>query len=118
MVFPKPTPGALARLEAWLPRDPRVTVRPMFGNKGAFANRQMFAGIFGDAVIVRLPEAERVALIAAGGQPFEPMPGRPMREYIVLPASWQENSAEAKVLLRKGLVYAVSLPAKPKKRSR
>jgi hypothetical protein len=43
-------------------------------------NTQMFACLFGDAMILRLSEPNRAAVHAEGWKAFEPMPGRPMRE--------------------------------------
>jgi hypothetical protein len=41
----------------------------------------MFAGLFEDDFIIRLPPEDRQALQADhGARPFEPMPGRAMRE--------------------------------------
>src|SRR5262249_30191479 len=57
----------------------------MFGFPCAFVNGQMFAGLFEEHMNLRLPEEGRDELIALGGAPFEPMPGRPMKEYVVVP---------------------------------
>ena len=35
--------------------------------------------------MVRLPEDALAELTASGGEPFEPMPGRPMRGYLTFP---------------------------------
>src|SRR5262245_47132439 len=76
--IPKPGDDAKEAWRALLPDDPRVSVRPMFGNLAAFVNGNMFTGLFGNDVFVRLPEDERDAVMKAGGRPFEPMPGRGM----------------------------------------
>jgi hypothetical protein len=52
----------------------------------AFTNTQMFACLFGDAMILRLSEPNRAALHAEGWKAFEPMPGRPIHEYMAAPA--------------------------------
>src|SRR4029453_491671 len=71
-----------------LPDDPLVERRKMFGYNCAFPNGQMFAGIFQRAVMLRLGEPERSAFLALpGAGPFEPMPGRPMKEYVTVPAA-------------------------------
>ena len=44
---------------------------------------------------VRLSDGDARELMAAGGTPFEPMPGRPMRGYIVLPAGLVDDPAAA-----------------------
>jgi TfoX/Sxy family transcriptional regulator of competence genes len=52
----------------------------MFGYASAFVNGNMFAGTFQDAIIVRLGEDDRVALLKLkGAARFEPMQGRPIR---------------------------------------
>jgi TfoX/Sxy family transcriptional regulator of competence genes len=85
MSMPRPDQQAKERFTASVPSDPRVTTRPMFGNLAAFVNGNMFAGLFGNDVFVRLPDAIRAEVIAQStAVPFAPMPGRPMREYVVL----------------------------------
>jgi len=67
-------------------------VKKMFGNAAGFVGGNMFAGIFGEQLFVRLPEEEREELLAVNGAArFDPMGGRPMREYVVLPAVWHRD---------------------------
>ena len=96
-----------------MPDDERVTVRPMFGSVAAFAGGQMFMCLFADELYFRLGEADRQKLLAAGGSPLEPMPGRPMREYVALP-DWQSPAAPVREWGDRALAYAISLG--PKKR--
>jgi TfoX/Sxy family transcriptional regulator of competence genes len=98
---------------AIVPDDARVTVRPMFGSLAAFAGGQMFMCLFADELYLRLGEADRTALLAAGGGPLEPMPGRPMREYAALPG-WQAPAAAAGDWTGRALAYALSLGPKKK----
>jgi TfoX/Sxy family transcriptional regulator of competence genes len=116
----KPTKGSIpkpedASKEAWLallPDDPRVSVRPMFGNLAGFVNGNMFTGLFGNDVFVRLPEDERDAVMEAGGTPFEPMPGRGMKEYVVVASSWRTEEAPARRWIERSLAWTGALPAK------
>src|SRR5689334_21873351 len=87
--MPRSDPDTLAFFRAVLPDDPRVAVRPMFGNHAAFVDGTMFAGVFGETLFVRLPEAERASLMEQGGSTFGPMPERPMKEYVTLPSAWR-----------------------------
>ncbi len=105
-----------AAFEELIADDPRVTVRPMFGNVAAFANGNMFAGILGDDLFVRLPEAGRAELIAEGGAEFQPMPGRTMKEYVSLPPTWREDPKPARVWVERSLAWAGTLPPKRPKR--
>ena len=72
----------LARLAAAIAG---VEQRKMFGYPALFLNGNMVAGLFGNAVVLRLSEVERRALIAAGqAAPFVAMGGRVMREWVVV----------------------------------
>lgn len=110
----KKSPAALvAAFEKAAPRDPRVKRRPMFGYPALFLNGNMFAGTFEEKVVVRLAEAERSALLAKKKvTPFEPMPGRPMKEYVVVPAAAVRRPAELAGWIEKAFAYALTLPAK------
>jgi len=87
----------------------------MFGYPAAFVNGNMFMGLFQDQMIVRLPEGDRETLNRAGGTAFEPMPGRPMREYAVLPRAILENRKALSSWVSKALAYGRSLPSKASK---
>ena len=95
--------------------DRPVDYRPMFGCPAYFTGGNMFAGVWQETVMLRLPEDERAAVTAAGGGPFEPMPGRAMKEYVALPASMVADPAEAAGWVGKAAAYAASLPPKQKK---
>jgi TfoX/Sxy family transcriptional regulator of competence genes len=116
MPMPKADSAARQFLDTLLPDDPRITVRPMFGNVAAFVNGNMFAGVFGAALFVRLPETEREELLSVpGAAEFAPMPGRPMQEYATLPESWRGEPETARAWLLRSLEWAAALPPKEKK---
>lgn len=51
------------------------------------ASGRCYAFTTGDAMVVKLPAARVAQLIAAGlGEPCAPRPGRPMREWVRVPA--------------------------------
>ena len=112
----RPAPESLVRaFESAVANMPDATLKKMFGYPAAFAGGNMFGGLFQDSAIVRLPEELRGELLHAGGKPFEPMPGRPMREYVVLPASVVGSPAGLRRWLDRERAYAAALP--PKARS-
>lgn len=99
-----------------LPEAPKVERRKMFGYPCAFVNGNMFAGLFGAQMFVRLPAEERQALVAdRGAKPLEPMPGRPMKDYIVVPPALMMREADLKSLAARALAFGASLPPKVKK---
>ncbi len=113
MKVPKPTEEDKERFRALVPDDPRVEVKPMFGNLGAFVNGNMFMGLLGADIGLKLDDAGRETLIGQGGGPFGPE-DRPMGEYVTLPPGWTAAQAEAWVATSLALVAA--LPPKEKKR--
>ena len=105
--------AAEALFKSILPGDEQITVRPMFGNLAAFVRGNMFAGVFGTTVFLRLPEEERERLIAAGSaEGFAPMPGRPMREYVTLAGAIRDDPEQGKILMNRSLAWVASMPAK------
>ncbi|MEK7328704.1 MAG: TfoX/Sxy family protein [Chloroflexota bacterium] len=112
----KPAPDWIKELFADTLGDfPMAEQRKMFGYPCAFVNGQMFVGVFGDKLMMRLAEAERAKFLKLeGAKQFEPMPGRAMKEYVEVPDEILK-SAELKKWLKKSLAYAQSLPPKVKK---
>ncbi len=92
--------------------------RKMFGYSCVFAKGNMFAGLHEAGMVLRLPEEQRAEFLRIkGSEPFEPMPGRVMREYVVVPKSLLDAPERLRSWLEKSLAYVSSLPAKPKKAS-
>jgi TfoX/Sxy family transcriptional regulator of competence genes len=109
-------PADLAeRFTATVSAMPGAQVRKMFGYPAGFVNGQLFTGTFASSWFVRLPDDERAELAAAGGTPFEPMRGRPMREYLVLPPETAADPAAAEPWLGRALAYVQELPPKKKR---
>src|SRR6476469_10215352 len=94
MQIPKPTEQDKVGFRSMIPADPAVVIKPMFGNLGAFVNGNMFAGLFGSTIGVRLvDDASRRELEAVDGSgPFGPAE-RPMGGYVGLPANWAGQPA-------------------------
>jgi TfoX/Sxy family transcriptional regulator of competence genes len=112
MSIPKPTESARALFESLVPPDDRVQVKPMFGNLGAFVNGNMFMGVFGSDVGVKLDPADERALRDQGGTPFGPAE-RPMSGYVAFPTTFTEATAQPWV--QKAVSYVGALPPKVKK---
>ena len=101
---------------AALPDDPRVERRKMFGYPAAFVGGNMFAGLHEERVVVRLGEKERERLRAIdGAKIFEPMKGRPMTAYTVVPPTMHRKPAELRKWLGRALEFGATLPPKTAK---
>ena len=96
-----------------LPQDSRIMIRPMFGNISGFVNGNMFAGLFGDDLFVRLSEQKRQELLAnKGATLLEPMKGRPMKEYAVIPKTWWNRPETIRKWVALSLDWTSTLPPK------
>lgn len=115
MKMPKPSEGSKAALARVMPDGPGITIKPMFGQMSGFVNGNMFMGIFGDDLILRLPDEEIAKVKKSGGRDFEPMAGHKMGGYVVYAGAWQ--SKPPRELITRALEHARKLPAKkPKKK--
>lgn len=111
-MMPKPTEEAKAAFTKLVPDEPTVTLRPMFGNLSAFVNGNMFAGLFGEDLFVRLPDDQSAPIRKQGGRDFEPMPGHAMKGYVTVPSTWRNQTAASKAWIAASLAFTRGLPAK------
>jgi TfoX/Sxy family transcriptional regulator of competence genes len=88
--------------------------RPMFGSIAYFVNHNMFIGVHEDNMILRLSEKDRKEMLSTHDEvaPFEPMPGRVMKEYVTFPESVYGNIEDFRKWLNRSYRYTASL--KPK----
>src|SRR5262249_40569532 len=116
MNIPRASEQSKTFFRASLPQDPRITVRPMFGNESAFVNGNMFYGLFGNELFIRLPDEDRTELLEIKGSSLlEPMKGRPMKEYVVLPRAWLNQPETLQKWISRSLRWASQLPEKKSK---
>lgn len=117
MSMPKPDDGSKEFFASIIPIDPRITIKPMFGNIGSFINGNMFSGLFGNQIFVRLPENERLRLLEEdGASEFSPMPGRAMKEYVTLPEQWRQEPDKIRDWIERSLSWVGEMPEKVSKK--
>ena len=92
-----------------------LDIRRMFGFPAGFIGGNMAVGLHQDTLIVRLPEDERRERLEQGWHQFEPMPGRPMREYLALPEAVAADATEARRWMERAAAYVRTLPPKAPK---
>ena len=114
MKMPKPSEEAKAAFARVVPDEPAVTLRPMFGQMSAFVNGNMFCGIYGEELVLRLPPAEIEAVKKQGGRDFEPVAGHKMGGYVVVPGNWRVKAPAA--LIKRALEVTRKMPAKVAKK--
>jgi TfoX/Sxy family transcriptional regulator of competence genes len=109
----KSPPELVAAFASLAARRPELAVRRMFGYPAAFVGGHMTTALHEDRWIVRLPADDRAALLAEpGATAFEPMPGRPMKEYVVLPADVAADPAALDAWVDRAITHVRTLPPK------
>lgn len=116
MAWKKPSPELSRILEQAL-QGIEATSKPMFGCPAYFIKDNWFSGVHEDRLLVRLNQKDRAELWAQhpDAQLFEPMPGRVMKEFVVLPPAIVEDSKQLNKWLKRGHAYSAGLPPKKKK---
>ena len=115
--FRSAPPDLITRFEKVMAALPEAQMRKTFGYPSAYVNGQMFGGLHNESMILKLPPEQLTAFLTLeGAHPFEPMPGRPMRGYAVVPPSLLNSEAELVSWFRKAFEYVRSLPPKPPKK--
>lgn len=111
--MPQHTDEAKSHFRALVSEAPGVEVKPMFGSLGAFVNGNMFAGLFGEDVGVKLDEAglEEVRALPGSG-PFGPAE-RPMNGWLSLPREMADEDKSA--WLDRARDHIATLPPKVRK---
>ena len=70
-------------------KDKNCDYKKMFGYPAYFFNGNMFVGIHGDKLFLRFSDSDAAEIMKdyKDVTAFEPMPGRAMKGYVVLPKS-------------------------------
>jgi hypothetical protein len=110
--FDKSPPELVDRFAAVMDGFPEAERRKMFGYPAAFVGGNMATGLFADKWVVRLPDDEIEPAKARGAGAFEPMPGKPMKAFVVIPAGDVADDAAVTAWVERGLALARSMPSK------
>jgi TfoX/Sxy family transcriptional regulator of competence genes len=116
MEWKKPSPELIELLGSKMGAF-TATKKTMFGSPVYFANDQMFTGVHQDNIFIRLSENDRNEFLGKYKEAvtFEPMKGRKMKEYVVVPPSVYENDGVFFQWIKRSLNYTMALPPKQNK---
>jgi TfoX/Sxy family transcriptional regulator of competence genes len=115
MAWTKSPQSLIDLFDKAVPSSASVSRRKMFGYPAAFANGNLFIGLHQNDFIMRLSEEDRTRFSAEYGERvFEPMKGRPMREYVRLPEELLTDARRRARWIKRSLEYAEG--TKPKAR--
>lgn len=113
MKMPSASPEAIAVFESLVPAHPAVTRRKMFGHPAAFVQGNMFFGVFGEAIVIKLGASDRAAALGSlGVTDFQPMPGRPMRDWVSIGPAMFGKRAVLEGWVGKALAAGLERPPK------
>ena len=110
--FSKSPPELTERFARILDAYPHATRKKMFGYPAAFVGGNMATGLFADRWVVRLPDDQIEAAKADGAGSFEPVPGKAMKAFVVVPVPDVEDDERIRAWVERGLAHAGSMPPK------
>lgn len=111
--FEPSPPELIARFEQVAVRHPAAQRRKMFGYPCLFVGGNLACGLFADGWFVRLGEADAAeALTLPGATAFAPMPGRPMKGWVLLPPDVVADDAALDAWVACSEIHAASMPPK------
>lgn len=118
MKWIKPSQQTLDTFEKIVPLNDKIEHRKMFGLPCVFIHGNMMMGVHNNNIVMRLPESDREEFLKIkGAMRFEPMPGRIMKEYVVIPAQLLNNASKLGKWIESSRIYVSALPLKEAKKS-
>jgi len=117
--MPKSPPELIARFDAVAADFPEATRRITFGYPCLYVGGNMVTGLFGESWHVRVDKDDTDELLRLpGARPFEPMPGRPMTGFTLLPEAIVDDDAAVREWVGRAIAHVSTMPVKtPKPRS-
>lgn len=90
----------------------------MFGYPVYFVNGNMFMGVHGEDIFMRLSAEDRVKILEERGDVtmFTPAEGRTMKEYVIVPKTLYEDLEPFRFWRDRSFAFVSSLPPKAKKK--
>src|SRR5437588_6018730 len=100
MAWKKSSEEAVERFVVALPTEAVGGRRKMFGYEACFVNGGFWAGMYQDEIVIKLPpEVKAQTRELAKAAAFDPMGGRPMKNWWVIPRVVSESPKKLAALL-------------------
>jgi TfoX/Sxy family transcriptional regulator of competence genes len=115
VTWEKSAPELVERFGHVLDRFPDVERRKMFGHPAAFVGGNMVTGLHQANWIVRLPDDAQAEAMAEGATTFDPMGGRPMKNYVALPTDVLADDERLERWVERAIEHGRTLPPKAKR---
>jgi TfoX/Sxy family transcriptional regulator of competence genes len=116
----KSPPALVERFDTVAADFPDATRRLTFGYPCLYVGGNMISGLFESSWHVKLgPEERRELEAIPGSAPFEPMPGRPMTGFTLLPPAIIDDDQAIRTWVQRAIDFGATLPPKvPKTQSK
>ena len=119
MAWTKSPQSLIDLFDKSVPSGADISRRKMFGYPAAFTKGNLFIGLHQNDFIMRLSEQDRAHFTAEFGErTFEPLKGRPMREYVRLPEELLADARKRAPWIKRSLRYAETIIPKAKSSTR
>jgi hypothetical protein len=113
MPWEQSPPELAERFADVLGRFPDLERRKMFGYPAAFRDGHMVTGLHEARWVARVPaDAGRGLPSFDAAQPFEPMAGRPMKGFVVVPPEIVADDAAIDAWIGRAIEHVATLPLK------
>jgi RNA polymerase sigma factor (sigma-70 family) len=117
--FRKSPPELVARFDELAELAGDADRKQMFGYPVCVLRGNMFMGLHDESLILRLGDADRAEFLDRyDAGLFEPMPGRAMKDYVVVPPALVYDDAAIAGWVRRSRAFAEQLPAKKPKQKK
>ena len=119
MQMPKSPPALIERFDTVASDFPEATRRLTFGFPCLYVGGNMVTGLYGESWHVRVDKDDTDELLRLpGARPFEPMPGRPMTGFTLLPETIVDDDAAIREWVGRAIAHVSTMRVKtPKPRS-
>ncbi len=117
MAWEKPSGELVELFEEIVPDLPGLEKRKMFGHPTAFINNNMFMGVKGQKLTLRLSKEDQDEFLDLDDtEIFECSPGKFWKEYVVIPEWMYENAPLMESWIDRSFKFVSNLPPKQKKK--
>jgi TfoX/Sxy family transcriptional regulator of competence genes len=116
MQMPKSPPALIERFDTVAADFPEATRRLTFGFPCLYVGGNMVTGLYGESWHVRVDKDDTEELLRLpGARPFEPMPGRPMTGFTLLPETIVDDDAAVREWVGRAIAHVSTMPVKAPK---
>lgn len=111
------SPALIQKFQTFMENFENIENKKMFGYPCCFLNGNMFTGLHEENWIIRLSEPDREEMTKKYNTSlFEPMPGRVMKEYVILPSLILSDFKIFHEWIDRSITFVSFLPLKEIKR--